>query len=237
MAAVYTTPALPAAASVRFAPPLRARSSSSVQPPSVSFGDSRRPCVELHKPVWVIDDTASFATVTGEIEVDTSLFPRDSPFAIGLELKSSDTSVRSEWNHDGPNNRPSSFVQIGQRLAVGTFLPSPPASSANIYGLFLEYADETVYTTTTLTIPHSLLPASQHSQVFTLSCCAFLLSDPRVKTELSVAKFMVVRRAPATLVPTSPTSEVYANATGQNNQSSRTWTGRSGWGKILDLQK
>ncbi|KAG8679265.1 hypothetical protein FRC08_017090, partial [Ceratobasidium sp. 394] len=133
MAAVYS--ALPATP-VRFAPPLRARSSSALPPPSVAFGDARRPCVELHKPVWVIDDTASVATITGEIEVNASLFPRDAPFAIGLELKSSDASVRSEWNHDGPNNRPGSFIQLGQRWAV----------------------DETVYTTTTLSIPHSLLP-------------------------------------------------------------------------------
>jgi hypothetical protein len=65
------------------------------------------------------------ATVTGEIEVNTSLFPRGAAFAIGLEFKSSDVSVRSEWNHDGPNNRPGSFVQLGQRLAVGTSLSTP----------------------------------------------------------------------------------------------------------------
>ncbi|KAG8735804.1 hypothetical protein FRC12_017908 [Ceratobasidium sp. 428] len=216
MAAVYTTlPTTATTSSVRFAPPLRARSGSALQPPSVSFGDARRPCVELHKPVWVIDNTASISTVTGEIEVDTSLFPRGAPFAIGLELKSNDANVRSEWNHDGPNNRPGSFVQLGQRLAV----------------------DETVYTTTTLSIPHSLLPASQHSQIFTLSCCAFLLSDPRVKTELSVARFMVVRRAPPTLVssPESSDTEVYAECPNQSS-TSRTWMGKrrigGGWGKV-----
>lgn len=58
--------------------------------------------------------------MTGEIEVNTSLFPRGAAFAIGVELKSpTDSSWRSEWNHDGPNNRPGSFIQLGQRLAVG----------------------------------------------------------------------------------------------------------------------
>ncbi|KAG8745363.1 hypothetical protein FRC10_008222 [Ceratobasidium sp. 414] len=217
MAAVYSAPALPTTA-IRFAPPLRPRSSSALPPPSVSFGDARRPCVELQKPVWVIDDTASIATITGEIEVNASLFPRNAPFAIGLELKSSDTSVRSEWNHDGPNNRPGSFIQLGQRWAVVVL---------NL--------DETVYTTTTLSIPHSLLPSSQHSQVFTLSCCAFLLADPRVKTELSVARFMVVRRAPPTLAP-APSTEDYASCESSSGHASRTWMGKrlvgGGWGKV-----
>lgn len=62
----------------------------------------------------------SEAVVTGEIEVNASLFPRGAAFAIGIELKSPDSS-RSEWNHDGPNNRPSSFIQLAQRLTVGTF--------------------------------------------------------------------------------------------------------------------
>ncbi|QRV75916.1 formin-like region domain protein [Ceratobasidium sp. AG-Ba] len=215
MAAVYSAPAMPhtlPAVAARF-PPMHRRSGSAHQPPSVSFGDARRPCVELHKPVWVIDDTESIATVTGEIEVNTSLFPHDAPFAVGLELKSSDASARSEWNHDGPNNRPGSFVQIGQRLSV----------------------DDTVYTTVTLSIPHALLPSSQHNRVFTLSCCAFLLSDPRVKTELSVAKFMIVRRAPPVLAPV-PTAEPSLPCPTHTQSQSRTWmSGKrivGGWGKV-----
>ncbi|KAF8609785.1 hypothetical protein BDV93DRAFT_518536 [Ceratobasidium sp. AG-I] len=218
MATVHSAPSMPhtlPAAAAYFPPPRR--SGSALQPPSVSFGDVHHPSVELHKPVWVIDSDCFEATVTGEIEVNTSLFPRGAAFAIGIELKSPDSS-RSEWNHDGPNNRPSSFIQLAQRLTV----------------------DETAFTTVTLSIPQTLLPASQQSRVFTLSCCAFLLSDPRVKTEMSVAKFMVVRRAPAAPTPVTilAVSVEVSAAPCQNGNiaGSRGWMGRrrvaGGWGKV-----
>ncbi|CAE6470235.1 unnamed protein product [Rhizoctonia solani] len=222
MAAAHTAAphTLPSAA-MYFPPPRR--SGSTLQPPSVALGDSRRPCVELHKPVWVIDHNSDEATVTGEIEVDTSLFPCHAAFAIGVELRSptglGSSIWRSEWNHDGPNNRPASFIQLGQRLTV----------------------DESAYTTVTMRLPRVLLPASQQSRVFTLSCCAFLVDDPRVKSEMNVAKFMVVRKAaPAPVVPAVPTvvrvvappcEEEVAVSSGRPAHA-RLWMGKKAWGKV-----
>ncbi|CAE6403555.1 unnamed protein product [Rhizoctonia solani] len=220
-AAPHTLPS----AAMYFPPPRR--SGSTLQPPSVALGDSRRPCVELHKPVWVIDYDSDEATITGEIEVDTSLFPHHADFAIGVELKSptglgSSSIWRSEWNHDGPNNRPASFIQLGQRLTV----------------------DESAYTNVTMRLPRALLPASQQSRVFTLSCCAFLVDDPRVKSEMNVAKFMVVRKAapapvaPAVPVPTvvrvvaPPCEEAVAVSTGKSAHGARVWMGKKAWGKV-----
>ncbi|KAJ1310955.1 hypothetical protein OPQ81_009466 [Rhizoctonia solani] len=218
-AAPHTLPS----AAMYFPPPRR--SGSTLQPPSVALGDARRPCVELHKPVWVIEYDSDEVTITGEIEVDTSLFPHHADFAIGVELKSptglgSNSIWRSEWNHDGPNNRPASFIQLGQRLTV----------------------DESAYTNVTMRLPRALLPASQQSRVFTLSCCAFLVDDPRIKSEMNVAKFMVVRKAaPAPVVPEAPTivrvvaspcEEAVAVSAGKATHGARLWMGKKAWGKV-----
>ncbi|ELU43219.1 formin-like region domain-containing protein [Rhizoctonia solani AG-1 IA] len=220
---------LPSSAAMYFPPPRR--SGSTLQPPSVALGDSHRPCVELHKPVWVIDYDSNEVTITGEIEVDTSHFARHAEFAIGVELRSptglgSNSNWRSEWNHDGPNNRPSSFIQLGQRLTV----------------------DESAYTTVTINLPQALLPASQQSRVFTLSCCAFLVDDPRVKSEMNIAKFMVVRKAAPAPAPTHthiagpvmvpvvqvipPPCETVVISSGKTGHSARVWMGKKAWGKV-----
>lgn len=220
MATVHATAPHTLPSPAMYFPPRR--SSSTLEPRTVSFEDSRRPCVELHKPVWVVDYDCHEAVVTGEIEVNTSVFPRGAPFAIGVELKSpADSTWGSEWNHDGPNGRPGSFIQLGQRLAV----------------------DESAFTTITLSIPRALLPAPQHGRVFILSCCAFLLDDPRIKSETAVAKFMVVRRAPSSCAP-SPL-EIAPCSTGPENEGApkptdahtpRTWMGKrrvgGAWGKV-----
>ncbi|CAE7173535.1 unnamed protein product [Rhizoctonia solani] len=224
MATVHFAPQTLPSAAMYFPPPRR--SGSTLQPPSVALGDSRRPCVELHKPVWVVDYDSDEATITGEIEVDTSLFPHHADFAIGVELKSptgpGSSTIWSEWNHDGPNNRPTSFIQLGQRLTV----------------------DESAYTTVRMNLPRALLPASQQSRVFTLSCCAFLVDDPRVKSEVNVAKFMVVRKAtPAPVVPMVPTvvrvvasaplcEQAIAVSAGKSAYGARVWMGKKAWGKV-----
>ncbi|CAE6424442.1 hypothetical protein RSOLAG1IB_02931 [Rhizoctonia solani AG-1 IB] len=216
---------LPSSAAMYFPPPRR--SGSTLQPPSVALGDARRPCVELHKPVWVIDYDSNEVTITGEIEVDTSLFARHAEFAIGVELRSptglgSSSNWRSEWNHDGPNNRPNSFIQLGQRLTV----------------------DESAYTTVTVRLPRALLPASQQSRVFTLSCCAFSVDDPRVKSEVNIAKFMVVRKAAPIPVPVvvpvvsavvqvvTPPCEAVVIGSGKGGHGTRVWMGKKAWGKV-----
>ncbi|KAG8906547.1 hypothetical protein FRB99_006661 [Tulasnella sp. 403] len=158
-------------------------------PPSVSYGSPTRPNIELCKPVWEVNSPNQIVSVSGEIEVDISMFRRGDhilPFSIGIHFtcdnplpcdsQNSDgfDDFRGEWNQDGPGNyyRRRSFIVIHPRLVV----------------------DDICYVKFTINVPRSLLPQAMESRVFNIAVKAYELGDPYNVTEPSSARFMVLNR-------------------------------------------
>lgn len=115
-------------------------------------------------------------TITGEVEVDLSLFiDRDQsliPYSIGLALTENDASnTIIEWNQDGPGNynRPKSFIRIHQRLVV----------------------DLSCYVKFTIRIPSHLLPAPSRCREFSLVVKTYALENAFLTAEPTSAPFMV----------------------------------------------
>lgn len=179
-------------------------------PPSISFGGPTRPNIELCKPVWEVASTNHTVAVSGEIEVDVSMFRRGQhilPFSIGIHFTratplrktSSDSppasdsedeaseydNFRGEWNQDGPGNyyRRRSFIQIHPRLMV----------------------DDICYTKFTIDVPVSLLPPPNDSRVFNVAVKAYELGNPFNVTEPSMARFMVLNQATKRVTPVAMT--------------------------------
>jgi len=169
--------------------------SSTYTPPSIVYGSATRPNIELQKPVWEVNGHDQSVFVSGEIEVDMSMFRHGQyilPFSIGIhftcdggplsgndsdtddEDANSATALRSEWNQDGPGNyyRHQSFIQIKPRVVV----------------------DDICHVGFTIAIPQSLLPSPKNSRVYNVAVKAYELGNPFNVTEPSAARFMVLNR-------------------------------------------
>ncbi|KAG8921245.1 hypothetical protein FRC01_000344 [Tulasnella sp. 417] len=144
-------------------------------PPSTSPGDPFRPSVELTKPVYEVDSRSPVCTVTGEIELDTSLF-RNLAYSIGIAFSVPGMSEKPiEWNQDPvhtPYNRARSFIQMGDRLIV----------------------DDTCYLKFKIDVPPSLFPETQSSRVFSVDVKCYALQRPEVATKPSSVQFMIMNR-------------------------------------------
>ncbi|KAG9001755.1 hypothetical protein FRB94_013687 [Tulasnella sp. JGI-2019a] len=178
-------------------------SSDYYTPPSIFYGSQTRPNIELQKPVWEVNHHDQNVTVSGEIEVDMSMFRRGKhilPFSIGIhftvvkhpsnadndsdntdcddddEIKNDPgVSFRGEWNQDGPGNyyRTQSFIQIDPRTIID---------------------DTTSHVQFSIFIPPNLIPAPKTSRVYNVAVKAYELGDPYNVTEPSAARFMVLNR-------------------------------------------
>ncbi|KAG8920120.1 hypothetical protein FRC03_012961 [Tulasnella sp. 419] len=168
------------ASSTRFISHAHARSNSSKFshiPPSISWGYTKEPSIQLHRPVWEIDPSSSSCTITGEVELDVSLFTKNAvgclDYSIGISLsRPEEDDERIDWNQDGPGNyyRTRSNIHIHPRLVV----------------------DNTCYVKFTIRLPSSVL-SSAPGQIYSVGVKAYALDDPFVTTTPATVSFMVLQ--------------------------------------------
>ncbi|KAG8896794.1 hypothetical protein FRB99_008647 [Tulasnella sp. 403] len=144
-------------------------------PPSTSPGDPFRPSIELTKPVYEIDAKSPMCTVTGEIELDTTMFGNH-PYSVGIAFMCAEVSDKPlEWNQDPthtPYYRPRSYIQMAQRLIV----------------------DNTCFLKFRIDVPPSLLPIGKSSRVYGVDVKCYALDCPDIATKPSSVQFMILNR-------------------------------------------
>ncbi|KAG8853745.1 hypothetical protein FRB96_007999 [Tulasnella sp. 330] len=146
-------------------------------PPSSSPGDPFRPTIELDKPVYEINSQSPVCTVSGEIELDTSLFG-SLPYSIGIAFSVPELNQNKpiEWNQDPrhtPYHRSRSYIQMADRLIV----------------------DNTCYLKFKIDVPPSLLPPNgKASRVYEVDVKCYALDRPELATKPSSVQFMIFNR-------------------------------------------
>jgi len=140
----------------------------------VSYTAPRHPTIELGALAYEIKPSMLYCDVTGEIDLDVSMFG-GLQYSIGISLALED-GTRLDWNQDGPGNyyRSRSLIRICPRLIV----------------------DRSCFVKFTLRIPHELLPLSDSSRVMSVGVKAYALDDPFVTTQPVSASFLLLGARP-----------------------------------------